>query len=597
MSRFQTLCREVIVRIDVSARVCGSRNGLWAAAATGIRRGGPAVAGLLTSMCVLVSAAGCGMGGSANWFKNGLLDPSQVGNFEKSVSNEIRESISILEEPTGIQNAEEPTAADVTPSFVEQPIQPGDALNVSMFEVLTPGMATTLQIRVGNSGFETIPVVGQVRVVGLTPRELELELKERLREAGVLADADVQVSLLMSQAAQFSIVGNVARPNTYPLPRPGYRLLEAIAAAGGIPPQVEKIYVFRVRSEAGASTESPKGDALAPSPDLASAKSHRSRTAPSRLAGVDWGHKDDASRRGKARDAAGIVAYTMSETSSGRSGKSQDEPPPQTAPAATERVIDELEILEGQPSGEVAAPWWDAERGEWVLQEPQKQPPTPATQESRVPPRAATEPEVTTTTASAAAPVEAPEEQPWAEAPKEMGPPLRIIEIPVKELLDGDTRYNICIRPFDTINVPEGMYGEYYLGGNVARAGAYTLTGRRITVKQAIVSAGGLGPLAWPGRAEVVRRVGKDEEQIIQLDLDAIFAGTAPDFYVKPNDIVNVGTNAATVFMAVLRNAFRLSYGMGFVYDRNFADDDTWTAKEAAKNRHNQERLQRGLPL
>jgi hypothetical protein len=84
---------------------------------------------------------------------------------------------------------------------------------------------------------------------------------------------------------------------------------------------------------------------------------------------------------------------------------------------------------------------------------------------------------------------------------------------------------------------------------------------------------------------------------MIQLDLDAIFAGNAPDFYLKPNDIVNVGSHAVAGFLAVLRNAFRLSYGFGFVYDRNFADSDTFQAKEQLKVRRNQEALQRGVPL
>jgi hypothetical protein len=93
-----------------------------------------------------------------------------------------------------------------------------------------------------------------------------------------------------------------------------------------------------------------------------------------------------------------------------------------------------------------------------------------------------------------------------------------------------------------------------------------------------------------------VRRISQDEEQLIQLDLDAIFSGNSPDFYLKPNDIVNVGTHPAAIFLAVLRNAFRFSYGFGFVYDRNFADADSFGAKEQVKARRSAEALQRGLP-
>jgi len=33
-----------------------------------------------------------------------------------------------------------------------------------------------------------------------------------------------------------------------------------------------------------------------------------------------------------------------------------------------------------------------------------------------------------------------------------------------------------------------------------------------------------------------------------------------------------VGTDVRASFFAVLRHAFRMSYGFGFIYDRNFAD-------------------------
>ena len=34
--------------------------------------------------------------------------------------------------------------------------------------------------------------------------------------------------------------------------------------------------------------------------------------------------------------------------------------------------------------------------------------------------------------------------------------------------------------------------------------------------------------------------------------------------------VLEVGTHWKTSFLAVVRNAFRISYGMGMIYDRNF---------------------------
>jgi len=66
---------------------------------------------------------------------------------------------------------------------------------------------------------------------------------------------------------------------------------------------------------------------------------------------------------------------------------------------------------------------------------------------------------------------------------------------------------------------------------------------------------------------------------------------------VRPNDIVNVGTHPVATFLAVLRNAFRLSYGFGFVYDRNFADADSPAVREQAKSRRLQKAQIRGIPI
>jgi protein involved in polysaccharide export with SLBB domain len=95
-----------------------------------------------------------------------------------------------------------------------------------------------------------------------------------------------------------------------------------------------------------------------------------------------------------------------------------------------------------------------------------------------------------------------------------------------------------------------------------------------MTLKMAIAAAGGLGPLAWPKRCEVIRRIGENKEEIVMVDLDKISNGEQPDFFIKPNDLINVGSHATARWRAVLRNAFRATYGFGFVYDRNFGDAD-----------------------
>lgn len=166
-------------------------------------------------------------------------------------------------------------------------------------------------------------------------------------------------------------------------------------------------------------------------------------------------------------------------------------------------------------------------------------------------------------------PLEAPPELTWEAAAR-----TRLIRVPTDKLLAGDPRYNLVVQPGDTIYVPVDIVGEACIMGNVNKAGYINLTGRPMTLKMAIAAAGGLGPLAYPKRCEVIRRIGNRREEIVLVDLDKIARGEQPDFFIKPNDLINVGTHYSSRWRAVLRNAFRAVYGFGFVYDRNFADSD-----------------------
>jgi len=542
---------------------------------------------------VFLATSGCKKGESAQWLLNGLLDPTQSGQFLEVKRNEIRGSLSILEEPCGIQNGEEPTPEDLVPEYKEHRFTPGDVISVSIFELMVPGQASTQQFNLSNSGFESVPVLGRVRMVGFTAAELELELKEQIRAAGILPDPEVQVTLLDTRSRRFSVIGSVQRAGTFEIPQPDYRLLSAIADAGGFPPMIEKIYILRRGAATGTMDVPSSGRAE----DVVVQRTSREWPATLTMSETSSGPASTMRTSGPSGDSPtshssnvdemkileGNDAPTTAPVPSMPTTISVQTSPSVatgTTPTSSGAIVDELKILEGAPEPTRQVPIWDAEKGAWVMKAV-----GPASSGA-------------TTKMNHSQPATSGLESPWREGGEELSQPMRIIEIPTKEVLAGDPRYNIVVRPRDVINVPPDMGGEYYVMGNISRSGAYQLTGMGgLTVKEAIASAGGFGPLAWPSRADLVRRVSQDEEQIIQLDLDAIFAGNAPDFYLKPNDIVNVGTTPAAMFLAVLRNAFRFSYGFGFVYDRNFADSDSFQAKEQVKQRRIQEAQLKGLPI
>jgi len=153
----------------------------------------------------------------------------------------------------------------------------------------------------------------------------------------------------------------------------------------------------------------------------------------------------------------------------------------------------------------------------------------------------------------------------------------RIIRFDIEALQAGDPTQNVVLRDGDIITIPSPPVGDFYMAGEVARPGVYSLTGRKITLLQAVAAAGGLTAVAVPWRTELVRRISETEEEIIYVDLGKVSRGEAPDFYIKPEDQIRVGTDQGALYNAVLRNAFRATYGLGFVYDMNFADFYPWT--------------------
>ena len=150
---------------------------------------------------------------------------------------------------------------------------------------------------------------------------------------------------------------------------------------------------------------------------------------------------------------------------------------------------------------------------------------------------------------------------------------------------------------FATHHVPTDV-GVFYMMGEVNRPGVYGLGGRDITMKHAVAIGGGLTPLAWPQRCEIIRREkGTDKQITIPVNLDGIFAGLEDDVLLKDDDIVNVGTHFVAPFLFVIRNSFRFTYGFGFVYDRNFADQDAYAGRANPESISAARRAQRGLPF
>ncbi len=141
----------------------------------------------------------------------------------------------------------------VKPGFA---IGAGDVLEVSVWEappaalfsstVLDPRNSnatarTTImpEQMVNSSGMINVPFVGAVRAAGRQAQEIEAEITQKLK--GKANQPQVLVRVLRNATNNVTVVGEVTNSTRMPLTATGERLLDALAAAGGVRQPVGKM--------------------------------------------------------------------------------------------------------------------------------------------------------------------------------------------------------------------------------------------------------------------------------------------------------------------------------------------------------------------
>lgn len=503
---------------------------------------------------------------------NDILDDTQIGRFEPTPSvNVILDSLGVADEPSPTyEGAEEPKPEDLVDIETDYVFGSGDIVRISIFELYQIGQTYVNDYVVTETGRISIPDVGQVQAAGLTEAQLEQEIRDILSPA-ILKDPSVTVILLNSQSRYFSIVGQgVGQSARFPIPRYSFRLTDAIALAGGVAEfNVSYIYVSRevLKTEdvAPAAPQAPNTPAAEPKIELTPVEPQKANPEDELL--------NIIAPSVAAKQNNGIL-FSTAEMATTQQLESlavpQEVDPVQTPP--TDPVSENEVAPANQPQSEQVR--WILEDGKWK--------PVRSGGQVQVTP----EPTLPVSQQQAEKPVgpTLPETPPLGFGVDALGSQnkiTRVLRIPVDRLLAGDPRYNVAIRPGDRITVPVDLIGEFWVAGNVNAQGSIAITGRPITLKMAIASAGGLNGIAAPQKVEVIRRIGKNkagmmQEQIVMVDLKKISKGLQPDFFIKPYDLINVGTTGTSRWQEELRNAFRATYGFGFIYDRNFGELDEY---------------------
>lgn len=100
---------------------------------------------------------------------------------------------------------------------------------------------------IDGSGNINVPFAGTVRAEGRTPSQLQADIVSRLRN--MAHDPQVLVRLSQNQTSYVTVVGDVTNSTRMPLSARGERVLDALAAAGGVKQPVDKTTIQVTRGD------------------------------------------------------------------------------------------------------------------------------------------------------------------------------------------------------------------------------------------------------------------------------------------------------------------------------------------------------------
>lgn len=143
-------------------------------------------------------------------------------------------------------------------------IGPGDVLGVSIWEAMPavlfgPGVtdprggavanrATAFPEQIVDSdGTINIPFAGKVPAAGRSPQQIEREIVQRLK--GKANQPQVLVQVVRNNTSNVTVVGEVTNSLRMPLTARGERILDALAAAGGVRQPVNKMTLQLTRRD------------------------------------------------------------------------------------------------------------------------------------------------------------------------------------------------------------------------------------------------------------------------------------------------------------------------------------------------------------
>lgn len=129
-------------------------------------------------------------------------------------------------------------------------IGPADVIHVTVWKDADLSQTVT----VDPNGFVSLPLLGAVRVAGMTTDQISAELESRL--AAYVVSPQVTVGIVDIRSRQVYIMGKVGRAGGYPLLVP-ITVLQLIAQAGGLNAYAKRKDIYVLRAANGHTEKMP----------------------------------------------------------------------------------------------------------------------------------------------------------------------------------------------------------------------------------------------------------------------------------------------------------------------------------------------------
>ena len=137
-----------------------------------------------------------------------------------------------------------------------------DVIDITVYE--EPDLSRE-NVRISADGYISFPLVGRLKVDGLTTSEIESLISDKLAQGEYILNAHVSVTVKEFKSKQFMVLGSVKSPGSYPL-QAKERVLDAISKAGGIDFDQGGKEAMVIRTENSVST--PERGSEKRSPEL-----------------------------------------------------------------------------------------------------------------------------------------------------------------------------------------------------------------------------------------------------------------------------------------------------------------------------------------